>query len=74
MRRCVDQAQHTLNVVLAKARFWQRWAGTPLNERQVNLLNKLLDGREGKITSSRWSAIAKCSSGVPRILCKRGCG
>lgn len=61
LHRAVDQAQHTLDVVLAKVRFWQRWATTPLNERQVKLLNKLLDGFEGKLTSSKWAAIAKCS-------------
>ena len=61
LHRAVDQAQHTLGTVLAKARFWGRWATTPLNERQVKLLNKLLDGLEGKLTSSKWAAIAKCS-------------
>jgi Fic family protein len=61
LHRAVDQAQHTLDAVLTKARFWQRWATTPLNERQVKLLNKLLDGFEGKLTSSKWAAIAKCS-------------
>jgi Fic family protein len=61
LHRAVDQAQHTLDSVLTKARFWQRWATTPLNERQVKLLNKLLDGFEGKLTSSKWAAIAKCS-------------
>lgn len=61
LHRAVDNAQHTLNTVLAKTRFWQRWATTPLNERQVKLLNKLLDGFEGKLTSSKWAAIAKCS-------------
>lgn len=61
VHRAVDQAQHTLDAVLLKARFWQRWAATPLNERQVKLLNRLLDGFEGKLTSSKWAAIAKCS-------------
>jgi Fic family protein len=61
LHRAVDQAQHTLNAVLAKARFWQRLAGTPMNERQVKLLNRLLDGFEGKLTTSRWAAIARCS-------------
>lgn len=61
LHRAVDQAQHTLDAVLSKARFWQRWATTPLNERQVKLLNRLLDGYEGKLTSSKWAAIAKCS-------------
>ena len=61
LHRAVDQAQHTLDAVLAKARFWQRFAGTPMNERQVKLLNRLLDGFEGKLTTSKWAAIAKCS-------------
>jgi Fic family protein len=61
LHRAVDQAQHTLDAVLAKTRFWQRWATTPLNARQVKLVNRLLDGFEGKLTSSKWAAIAKCS-------------
>jgi Fic family protein len=61
LHRAVDEAQHTLDAVLIKARFWQCWATTPLNERQVKLLNRLLDGFEGKLTSSKWAAIAKWS-------------
>ena len=65
LHRAVDQAQHTLDAVLAKTRFWQRWVNAsmvaPLNERQVKLLNRLLDGFEGKLTSSKWAAVAKCS-------------
>ena len=51
-----------LDKVLIKTRFWQQWAGTSLNERQVKLMNRLLDGFDGKLTSSKWAAIAKCSS------------
>ncbi|WP_039786328.1 Fic family protein [Herbaspirillum huttiense] len=58
----VSQAHRTLDAVLVKARFWQRIAGTPLNGRQVKVLNRLLDGFEGKLTSSKWAALAKCSS------------
>jgi Fic family protein len=61
LHRAVDQAQHALDAVLAKARFWQRFAGTTMNERQVKLVNRLLDGFEGKLTSSKWATIAKCS-------------
>jgi Fic family protein len=64
LHRAVDQAQHTLDAVLIKTRFWQRWAApgsASLNERQVKLVNRLLDGFEGKLTSSKWAAIAKCS-------------
>ena len=64
LHRAVDQAQHTLDAVLVKTRFWQRWAApgsAPLNERQVKMLNRLLDGFEGKLTSSKWAVIAQCS-------------
>lgn len=64
LHRAVDQAQQTLDTVLVKTRFWQRWAApgsAPLNERQAKLVNQLLDGFEGKLTSSKWAAIAKCS-------------
>jgi Fic family protein len=59
--RAVQGAEETLAQVLAKARFWQHWAGMPMNDRQIKLLNKLLDGFDGKLTSSKWAAIGKCS-------------
>ena len=61
LRQAVEAAHAGLDQVLRKARFWRRWAGTPMNERQVRLLDRLLDGFEGKLTSSKWAAIAKCS-------------
>lgn len=50
-----------LNRVLFKADFWNKHAKTVMNERQKKLLNKILDGFEGKLTSSKWARIAKCS-------------
>jgi Fic family protein len=61
LERAIASAQHTVDGGLAKARFWQRWAGTPLNERQVKLLGRLLDGFDGRLTSSKWAKIAGCS-------------
>jgi Fic family protein len=61
LHRAVDNAQHTVDVVLVKTRFWQRWATASFNEREIKLLNRLLDGFDGKLTSSKWAAIAKCS-------------
>ena len=61
LHRAVDSAHSTLDTVLGKTKFWQRWSGTPFNERQIKLLNRLLDGFDGKLTSSKWAAIAKCS-------------
>jgi Fic family protein len=59
--RAMQDAELTLSAVMGKARFWQRWAGQALNERQIKLINRLLDGFDGKLTSSKWAAIAKCS-------------
>ena len=59
--RAIEGAQESLSNVLTKASFWKRWAGTPMNDRQIKLLKKLLDGFDGKLTSSKWAAIGKCS-------------
>ena len=47
--------------VLFKADFWSMQSKTLINERQKKLLNKILDGFDGKLTSSKWAKIAKCS-------------
>lgn len=54
--RAVQGADTTLAGVLDKAQFWQRWAGTPLNEQQTKVLNRVLDGFEGKLTNAKWAA------------------
>jgi len=59
--RAIEGAQGTLAAVLNKARFWERFAKEPLNERQIKVLNRLMDGFDGKLTSSKWAKIAKCS-------------
>jgi Fic family protein len=63
---CVERALENseLSAIIAKAEFWHRWAGTPLNERQIKIINRLLDGFEGKLTSSKWASITKCSPDV----------
>ncbi|MCL5962310.1 MAG: Fic family protein [Chloroflexi bacterium] len=59
--RAIDGAQATLGAVLAKARFWDALAGVALNERQRLVLNRLLDGFEGNLTTSKYAKLAKCS-------------
>ena len=59
--RAIEGAQDVLGTTLDKARFWERFATEPLNERQIKVLNRLLDGFEGKLTSSKWAKLAKCS-------------
>ena len=61
MGRAIEGAQHTLGAVLAKARFWQAAADFRLNDRQSLVLNRLLDGLEGKLTTSKWAKLTKSS-------------
>ncbi|WP_439392766.1 Fic family protein [Bradyrhizobium sp. PMVTL-01] len=62
---CLDRAftgaETILAAVLEKADFWKRHATARINERQRDMLNRLLDGFEGKLTSSKWAKIEKCS-------------
>ncbi len=59
--RAFDGAEAILGSVLRKARFWDKHAGAGFNDRQRVLINRLLDGFEGKLTSSKWAKLAKCS-------------
>lgn len=60
--RAFDGAEVILASVMRKARFWESVAGQPLNERQRKVVNRLLDGFEGKLTNAKWAAITKASS------------
>jgi Fic family protein len=59
--RAIDAAQTTLGSILAKARFWEETAGVQISDRQRLILNRLLDGFEGKLTTSKYAQLAKCS-------------
>jgi Fic family protein len=61
LRRAIEGSQDTLGAVLQKAHFWERFAQQSLNERQVNVLNRLLDGFEGKLSTSKYAKLTKCS-------------
>jgi Fic family protein len=63
--QCLDRAflntSDMLSNVLIKARFWEKHGSSDLNDRQKLVINKLLDGMEGKMTSSKWAKMTKCS-------------
>jgi Fic family protein len=61
LERAIQGANTQLATVLAKARFWERLTSVAINDRQRLILNRLLDGFEGKVTSSKWATLAKCS-------------
>ena len=59
--RAINGAEFTLENVLRKARFWAAIKDQPLNDRQRKVINRLLDGFEGKLTSSKWAVLTKSS-------------
>jgi Fic family protein len=59
--RAIDGAEEILANVFRKARFWEKHADVIFNPRQRDMLGRLLDGFEGKLTSSKWAKIEKCS-------------
>jgi Fic family protein len=61
LQRALGASEKTLEVVLTKARFWETHAGQSFNDRQREVINRLLDGFEGKLTSSKWAKLTKCS-------------
>jgi Fic family protein len=59
--RAFDRADTILAAVLQKARFWKKHANQQLNERQRSMIERLLDGFEGKLNTSKWAKITKSS-------------
>jgi len=61
LSRALNAPEEILSLIFKKASFWKTHEKTIFNPRQVLLLNKLLDKFEGKLTTSKWAKIAKCS-------------
>jgi Fic family protein len=61
LRHAINSSHEILDAVLTKANFWKRHEGVKFNDRQRIFINRLLDGFDGKLTSSKWANIAKCS-------------
>ena len=59
--RAIGSVEDTLSGVLRKARFWEANKNQLLNERQRKIINRLLEGFEGKLTSSKWATLTKSS-------------
>jgi Fic family protein len=61
LKRALGSSEQTLEAVLVKVRFWKSHADESFNDRQRKVINRLLDGFEGKLTSSKWAKLTKCS-------------
>jgi Fic family protein len=59
--RAIDGAETTLARVSRKAEFWRAHADEPFHDRQRKVLNRLFDGFEGKLTTTKWASLVKCS-------------
>ena len=84
LQRAIESSEETLEAVLIKAGFWESHAGESFNDRQHSMINRLLNGFEGNLTSSKWAKIEKCSQDTAlrdinnlvqrKILTKAGAG
>ena len=74
--RAVDGAVDSLAHILKKAKIWERINEAPVNERQRAVINRLLDGFEGKLSTSKYAKLAKCSGDTAlrdiKLLLDRG--
>ena len=61
LTRAIEGAHTALSGVIEKARYWEKLRSVPLNERQRLVINRLLEGFEGKLTTSKWAALTKSS-------------
>ena len=61
LQRAIENSLTTLARIIHKAHFWETIAETSLNVRQRKVINRMLDGFEGKLTTSKWSKLVKCS-------------
>jgi len=57
----LEATDETLAKVFTKAKFWEKHTTTIINERQKLMINKLLDNFFGKLNTSKWAKITKCS-------------
>ena len=60
--RAVGGAEEALASILRKAKIWERINQAPVNDRQRKVINRLLDGFEGKLSTSKYAKLAKCSA------------
>lgn len=76
LRRAVNGAESNLGSILRKAKIWRQVNQEPINERQRTVINRVLDGFEGKLSSSKYAKLAKCSVDTAlrdiKILLDRG--
>ena len=59
--KAINRALETIDHTLKKAAYWDKFNEIEINERQRKIINRLWDGFDGKLTSSKYAKINKCS-------------
>jgi len=59
--RAIEASEEKLETAKKKAAIFEQWRNTAMNERQITMLNRLLDGFTGKLTTAKWAKLCKCS-------------
>ena len=76
LTRAIEDAHATLSSVIEKARYWERLRDVPLNDRQRAVVARLLEGFDGKLTTSKWATLTKSSADTAlrdiQLLVERG--
>ncbi|HCS19280.1 MAG TPA: DUF4172 domain-containing protein [Bacteroidetes bacterium] len=62
LKNAMLSTEETTQTIMRKAAFWKIHEHTPINERQRSILNKLFDGFDGKLQTSKWAKITKTST------------
>ena len=62
LKAALIHTEKMVSTVLQKAAFWDKHRLVSMNERQIKMVNLLWDGFNGKVTSSKWGKITKCSA------------
>ena len=61
LENSITRASSIIDHTLKKSAYWDKFRNTDINERQRKVINRLWDGFEGKLTSSKWAKICSCS-------------
>jgi Fic family protein len=61
LKDAISSSEDKLSDILYKATFWNTFSEIKLNDRQKIMINKLLDGFDGKLRTGKWAKITKCT-------------
>lgn len=61
LESAITRASGAIERTLEKAAYWDRFSGVDINERQRKVVNRLWDGFDGKLTTSKWAKMCSCS-------------